>query len=41
MVARLEWPIQRAAIRELVRILADPRGVELREVPLDGPRPPA
>src|SRR5207249_4835234 len=40
MVARMEWPSQRAAIRELAAVLADPRRSALREVPLDGPKPP-
>lgn len=40
IVARMEWPSQRAAIRELVAVLAEPRRAALREVPLDGPRTP-
>jgi dATP pyrophosphohydrolase len=40
MIARMEWPSQRAAIRELGAVLAEPRRAALREVPQDGPRPP-
>jgi dATP pyrophosphohydrolase len=40
MIARMEWPSQRAAIRELAAVLAEPPRAALREVPLDGPRPP-
>jgi dihydroneopterin triphosphate diphosphatase len=40
MIGRVEWPTQRAAIRELVAVLADPRRLALREIPLSGPRRP-
>ena len=40
MVARVEWPAQRNAIRDLEAFLADGRRAALREVPLDGPMPP-
>ena len=37
---RMEWPTQRAAITELMGVLADPARMSLREVPLQGPRSP-
>lgn len=40
VAARMEWPAQRAAIRELVQVLSDPRRAALREIPLAGPRRP-
>jgi dATP pyrophosphohydrolase len=40
MLARVEWPNQRAVVRELSTIVHDEWRLALRDVPLDGPRPP-